>query len=180
MRTGQARPTVAVLLPGSGSDQVFVTAVFERPLAALGIRLVAPAPEPGAGVVAAMVRALDTMAGPTALVGGVSLGAHVATAWAARNPGRHHGLLLALPGWLGAPGAAPAAVLARATADAVHRDGLPATLASVHADAPPWLAAELDRAWRGYGHGLAAALWTAAGTTAPTTAELATVEITAG
>jgi hypothetical protein len=36
----------AVLLPGTGSDEVFVQAVFARPLAAFGIGLIEPGSPP--------------------------------------------------------------------------------------------------------------------------------------
>jgi pimeloyl-ACP methyl ester carboxylesterase len=184
VRTGIRRPAVAVLLPGSGSDHVFVAAAFAQPLAMLGIRLIAPPPVAGSDVVRAMRRALratiDGVSGG-ALVGGVSLGAHVAAGWAARNPGRCAGLLLALPAWLGPPAGAPAAVAAQASADAVRRDGVGRTLAEVRATAGQrWLADELDRAWRGYGDALADSLAAAAATTAPSTDELRRLTVPAG
>ena len=181
MRTFPERPTVAVVLPGTASDQVFVTAVFAGPLASLGIRLVAPPPVAGAGVVRAMIAALDAETTPGALVGGVSLGAHVAASWAVRRPGRAAGLLLAMPAWLGEPAPdAPAAMAARASAAAVRADGVDATLAGVRAGTPAWLADELDRAWRGHGPGLADTLDAAAGTPAPTAEELRSLAVPAG
>jgi len=185
MRDGLLRRAVAVLLAGSGSDHVFVTAAFGQPLAALGIRLVAPPPRPGRGTVAAMWHELDRAsatpaAGTELLVGGISLGAHVATGWAARHPGRCAGLLLALPAWLGAPGAAPAAVAAADAARAVRRDGVHRTLGQIRAGAPGWLADELDRSWRWYGSGLADSLHAAAGAVAPTAGELRAVQLPAG
>jgi pimeloyl-ACP methyl ester carboxylesterase len=173
-----------VLLAGSGSDHVFVTAVFAQPLAALGIRLVAAPPAAGAGVVEDMWRSLDSAADPGTLVGGISLGAHLAARWAAANPGGCAGLLLALPGWVGAPGgpvAAPAAAAALASAAAVRRDGVPGALAAVHASAPArWVAAELDRAWRAHGEHLADALRVAAATPGPTPEELGGLALPAG
>ena len=173
-----------MLLPGSGSDHVFVASAFAQPLAACGVRLVAPPPVAGRGVVDAMWRALDAATGEhgtNLLVGGVSLGAHVAATWAARHPGRCAGLLIALPGWVGPPGYAPAAVAARASADAVRRDGLEATLTAVRTTAGPrWVADELDRAWRGYGSALAESLHAAAATPAPTTGELRRLALPAG
>ena len=110
---GRPFPETATLLPGSGSDEVFVAAAFGRPLAAWGSRLVAPRPVAGGSVVtgyraaldAAMNAALDALPrpdpvrGPThhpapeapgpaqvpVLVGGVSLGAQVAAVWAAER-----------------------------------------------------------------------------------------------
>jgi pimeloyl-ACP methyl ester carboxylesterase len=84
-----SRAPVAVLLPGSGSTADFVHRAFDRPLAAAGYRLVAPEPQPGPGVVAAAAAALAGALRQhrVALVGGVSLGAHVATSWAAAAAG---------------------------------------------------------------------------------------------
>lgn len=184
MQDSPGRPAVAVLLPGSGSDHLFVASAFAQPLAMLGIRLIAPPPVAGSGVVHALDDALCLAAQEHAdgnpggvLVGGVSLGAHVAAGWAVRNPGRCAGLLLALPGWLGSPAGAPAALAALASADAVRRDGLDRTLAQVRATigstpSQRWLADELDRAWRGYGDALADSLRAAAAATAPTADEL--------
>lgn len=179
-----SRPVVpcrAVLLPGSGSDEVFVRAAFQRPLAALGITLRAPAPRPGPGLVTGMLEALDEAAGDgPAIVGGISLGAHVAAGWAAEHPDRCGGLLLAMPGWLGEPGDLPAAVSARVAADAIERDGLPAALAAATAPVAPWLAAELRRAWRRQGAALAPAMRAAAVSGAPTESALAGVTVAAG
>lgn len=189
MLPSRYRPAVAILLPGSGSDHVFVASAFAQPLASLGIHLVAPPPLPGSTVVSAMWHALDSAAGvggAAVLVGGVSLGAHVATSWAARNPDRCAGLLLALPGWLGPAhsmraDAAPAAAAARASAAAVRRDGVDRTLAEVRATVRQrWLADELDRAWRGYGAGLADSLDAAAASAAPTAQELSRLWLPAG
>lgn len=171
-----------MLLAGTASDQVFVADVFEQPLAAWGIRLVAPPPTPGHGVVSAMMAALDAAPpGPGLLVGGVSLGAHAAARWAVRHPARIGGLLLAMPAWLGQPGpAAPAAAAARASATALRKAGLSATLDQVRATAAPWLADELERAWLGYGDQLAATLETAAATAAPTARQLRALTVPVG
>jgi pimeloyl-ACP methyl ester carboxylesterase len=83
---------IAVILPGAGSSADFVARAFGPALRAAGYELVAPAPVPGPGLVRDAVRALDDAAaacGPALrLVGGVSLGAHLAARWAAaRTPG---------------------------------------------------------------------------------------------
>lgn len=105
----------AVLLPGGGSDEVFVTAAFARPLEAVGLRLVAPRPHPGGAVVTGYREELDRAVGsgsgsgsdsdsvtgppfartPDAgalvaglLVGGMSLGATIAVRWAAERAAR--------------------------------------------------------------------------------------------
>jgi len=80
---------VAVVLPGAGSSADFVRRAFERPLREAGYALVAPSPVPGADLVAAAYRSLDLAAaehGPRLrVVGGVSLGAHVAARWTATH-----------------------------------------------------------------------------------------------
>ncbi|HKN97867.1 MAG TPA: alpha/beta hydrolase, partial [Pseudonocardiaceae bacterium] len=66
----------AVVLPGTGSDEVFVEAVFGAPLAAAGLRLVAPEPCHGAELADRHLAALDAAAdryGPI-VAGGISLG----------------------------------------------------------------------------------------------------------
>ncbi|MDN5859217.1 MAG: alpha/beta hydrolase [Pseudonocardia sp.] len=175
-----------MLLPGSGSDDRFVRSVFAAPLAAFGIPVVTPAPEPGADVVAGYRAVLDAAAATPCplVVGGVSFGAHVAAAWAVRHRAelgdRLRGVLAALPAWTGAAGAAPAARAALGTAELVRSAGVAAALAQVRAGSPPWLAAELGRSWPRYGDGLAAALEAAAAEPAPTDAELACLEVPVG
>jgi pimeloyl-ACP methyl ester carboxylesterase len=172
---------VAVLLPGTGSDEIFVRSAFERPLAAVGVRAVTPRPEPGSGLGAAFLAALDLAAENSTqgavLAGGISFGAHLAAEWALLNPERCAGLLLALPAWNGKPGDSPAAVSARLGADTVRADGIEAALSTVH---QPWLAAELGRAWHGYGDDLADSLQAAADRPAPTLEELAGLGVPVG
>ena len=168
------------MLPGSGSDEVFLRSVFADALTAVGVDLVAPAPRRGGDVVAGYRAALDAAGPDPVLVGGISLGAHVAARWAAAAPrGRVAGLLLALPAWTGSPGAAPAAVMARATAARARSGGVAAAMAAT-AGAPSWLVAELGRAWAGYGTGLAPALEAAAGEPAPAAAELSGLDVPVG
>ncbi|WP_018684673.1 alpha/beta fold hydrolase [Actinokineospora enzanensis] len=173
---------VAVLLPGTGSDEVFVRDVFSRPLRAVGLRLCAPRPQPGKDLVKAYLAALDAAAADgQVIVGGISLGAHLAAGWALRNPDRCAGLLLALPAWSGCPTAdTPAALAARYSAADVRARGTAAALASATAGVPGWLAAELSRAWTGYGSGLADALEIGAEHPAPALAELAMIMAPAG
>ncbi|CAM2973489.1 alpha/beta hydrolase [Saccharomonospora xinjiangensis] len=173
----------AVLLPGTGSDETFVHAVFARPLASFGVMVIAPPPPPGAAVVSAYPAQLDRLAdeaGQPLLVGGVSLGAHLATAWAVRNQGRCAGVLAALPAWNGPSAAAPAAVAANASSDLIERHGLDTALALATRDVAPWLADELSRAWRRHGAGLAASLRAAARHPAPELAELRTLDVPVG
>jgi pimeloyl-ACP methyl ester carboxylesterase len=175
-----------MLLPGSGSDEVFVTAAFTRPLGALGLRLVAPRPAPGASVVASYLEALELAveSDAGAVVGGVSLGAQVAVRWAADRAARGlpgpGGLLLALPAWTGEPGDAPAAVAARATSAALRRDGLAAVVAEARANTPAWLGTELARAWTRHGAGLAESFETTAKTPGPTREQLAGLGVPVG
>jgi pimeloyl-ACP methyl ester carboxylesterase len=169
----------AVLLPGTASDEVFVRSVFEGPLRAVGVSLVAPTPRPASDLVRAHFAIFTnaSAAGPI-LAGGISLGAHLAVEWALANPDRCAGLLLALPAFNGAPGDAPAAVSARLSASAVRAHGLDATLAAV--DAEPWLGAELDRAWRRTGADLAESLDIAATRPAPAISDLARIHVPTG
>jgi pimeloyl-ACP methyl ester carboxylesterase len=178
-----ARTPLAVLLPGTGSDDVFVRSAFEIPLAAVGIRSLTPAPRPGPELGEDFLAALDRAAKDGTdgvLAGGISFGAHLAAEWALRNPDRCAGLLIALPAWHGDAGDSPAAVSARLAAATVHREGVEAALRAVKDSADPWLAEELSRAWRGYGDGLADSLRAAAGRPAPALAELAGLDIPVG
>jgi pimeloyl-ACP methyl ester carboxylesterase len=174
---------LAVLLPGTGSDDVFVRSVFDVPLAAVGIRTVAPCPSPGASLGESLLAALDTASEHSTsgvLAGGISFGAHLAAEWAVRNPGRCAGLLLALPAWNGSPDDSPAALSARLGADAVRTNGTEAALRTVGESVDPWLVDELGRAWRGYGDELADSLRAAATRPAPTLEELSTLDIPVG
>jgi pimeloyl-ACP methyl ester carboxylesterase len=173
-----------VVLPGSGSDAAFVQAAFGAPLRAIGVALHAVAPRSGGDVVAGYRAALDAALaepGPV-LVGGVSLGAHVAAAWAAErgNADGPAGLLLALPAWTGPPGDAPAAAAAMATAAQVRAGGVAGAVAAARAGSPPWLGDELARAWSGYGDGLADALEAAAAEPAPDAAALRSITVPVG
>ncbi|WP_167121346.1 alpha/beta hydrolase [Amycolatopsis viridis] len=171
----------AVLLPGTGSDEVFVRSVFAGPLDAFGIRTHALAPPRGAAVTVGLLTALDAAAsGGPVLAGGISLGAHLAAEWAVRHPGRCAGLLLAMPAWCGDPDDAPASLAARASADLVTRHGVAGALRLATAGVAPWLAGELTRAWQRHGDGLAAGLRAAAAHPAPTPDELASIEVPVG
>jgi len=187
---GPVTGPVAVLLAGAGSSAAFVRRAFGPALA--DHELVAVRPVPGPTVVAAAVAALDAAAvayGPRLrLVGGVSLGAHVAarwaagraTPWAARLGARRDlaGLLLALPAWTGAPGSVAAAT--GAAADQVERLGTAGALAAARAGGVDWVAAELAAAWPAYGDRLAATLRAAAATPGPSVAELRALDLPVG
>lgn len=166
------RGVTVVLLPGTGSDDEYIHRAFCHPLHRAGAVPVAPVPEP-AGLIAGYLTALDRAAdrGPIA-VGGVSLGAAVATAWALQHPDRTVGVLAALPAWTGDPATAPAGAAARHTAQLLRRDGLAATVTQMRATSPAWLADELTRSWTNQWPQLPDALEDAAGYTAPQLTEL--------
>jgi pimeloyl-ACP methyl ester carboxylesterase len=170
-----------VLLPGAGSDQLFLASAFGGPLADFGITLVAPAL--GLRGPAALDAALGGADGRL-LVGGVSLGAQVAVEWAAALPGpaarRLAGLLLVMPAWTDGPDDAPAALAAAASARTLRTHGLAAALAQVRSGAPGWLGDELSRAWTAHGPGLADELAAAATRRGPGLAALRAVSAPVG
>lgn len=162
-----------LLLPGTASDEVFVRSVFAEPLSQVGAVLTAPRVRTLSERLTAIENA---SAGHPIVVGGVSLGAHVAASWAVRNPDRCAGLILALPAWTGAPNGAPAAQAAKVSAEIVTNHGLETALQGTSG----WLRAELDRAWRGYGDQLVPHLEEAAESPAPTLDELKTLDVPTG
>lgn len=179
---GGSGGAVAVLLPGAGSSAEFVARAFTAPLAAAGYEAVPVEPEPGPGVVAAAAAALDAAGrayGPRLrLVGGVSLGAHVAVRWAAAAGHPLDGLVLALPAWTGGPG--PVAAATAAAAAEVERLGTAGALERAARAGVPWVAAELAAAWPRYGDRLAPTLRAAAASPGPTAAELRSVRAPVG
>ncbi|MFV9633236.1 alpha/beta hydrolase [Mycobacterium neumannii] len=178
--TVSLRGVTTVLLPGTGSDDNFVYRAFSSALHEQGATLVTPAPQPHR-LVAGYRDALDDAArsGPIA-VGGVSIGAAVATAWALTHPGRTVAVLAALPAWTGSPQHAPAAAAARHSAELLRRDGLAATSAAMRASSPLWLGDELTRSWLGQWPALPEAMEEAANYVAPTCAELAGLAVPLG
>ncbi|MGV0605531.1 alpha/beta hydrolase [Mycolicibacterium sp. XJ1904] len=178
--TVSLRGVTTVLLPGTGSDDDFVYRAFSAALHEQGATLVTPAPQPHR-LVAGYRDALDDAArsGPIA-VGGVSIGAAVATAWALTHPGRTVAVLAALPAWTGSPQHAPAAAAARHSAELLRRDGLAATSAAMRASSPLWLGDELTRSWLGQWPALPEAMEEAANYVAPTCAELAGLAVPLG
>ena len=167
------RGITTVLLPGTGSDGDYVYRAFSGPLREVGALLVAPPPQPDR-LIDGYLSALDDAArdGPIG-VGGVSIGAAVAAAWALAHPDRTIAVLAALPAWAGAPAAAPAALAARHSASQLRTDGLAATTTQMRASSPPWLAEELARSWRAQWPQLPDAMEEAAAYVAPSCAELA-------
>ena len=174
------RGKTVVVLPGTGSDDDYVNRVFSPTLHGSGAAVITPRPDPGA-LVAGYLAALDDAArsGPI-VVGGISIGAAVATAWALDHPSDAVGVLAALPAWTGPPHTAPAAAAARHTAELLRRDGLAATIADMRASSPAWLADELTRSWAGQWPGLPDAMLEAAGYGAPTVDELTGLAVPLG
>lgn len=166
------RGVSAVVLPGTGSDDDYVARAFGEPLRDAGARLLAPPPQPRR-LIDGYRNDVDHAArdGPI-VVGGVSIGAAVAVAWALEHPERTIAVLVALPAWTGAPDDSPASIAARYSARQLRDDGLDATTAHMRASSPPWLAEELTRSWRGQWPDLPDAMDEAAGYVAPTDTQL--------
>lgn len=158
----------AVILPGTGSDARFAADAFEPALTAAGITTEPVAPDPSA-VVSGYRRALDAAASTHGriIVGGISIGAVVAVAWALEHPDRVVGVLAALPPWSGEPADAPAAASARFTAQQLIDEGLATVIDAMSASSPPWLAATLRRSWTAQWPDLPSALMEAADCSAP-------------
>ena len=162
-----------VAIPGAGSDADFVHRAFGPAAARCGLTLVAL--EPSTDLVDGHLRRLDEMAatsGPL-VVGGVSIGAAIALAWALNHDCA--GVWAALPAWSGDPAKAPGAAGAAATAAALARDGLETTIAAMAASSPPWLATELSRSWRALHPALGGHLTQAAQFHGPTMTEISTL-----
>lgn len=169
-----------MLLPGTGSDDNYVYRAFSGPLQQVGAVVLTPPPQPDR-LIDGYLSALDDAAhtGPIG-VGGVSIGAAVAAAWALAHPDRAVAVLAALPPWTGAPGSAPAALAARYSAAQLRRDGLAATTTQMRASSPLWLADELARSWRGQWPQLPDAMEEAAAYVAPSCAELTRLAVPLG
>ncbi|OSC37476.1 hypothetical protein [Mycobacterium decipiens] len=174
------RGVTTVLLPGTGSDDDYVHRAFSGPLRGAGAQLVTPRPRPDQ-LIDGYLAALDDAArtGPIG-VGGVSIGAAVAAAWALAHPDRTVAVLAALPAWTGTPGSAPAAHAARFSASQLRRTGLSATTTQLRASSPPWLAEELARSWRAQWPQLPDAMEEAAAYIAPSRAELTRLAVPLG
>ncbi|HYO02030.1 MAG TPA: alpha/beta hydrolase [Mycobacterium sp.] len=169
------RGVTVVLLPGTGSDDDYVYRAFSAALHDVGAIVMTTAPEPPQ-LVTGYLHALDNAArlGPIA-VGGISIGAAVATSWALAHPAKALAVLAGLPAWTGAPDVAAAALAARYSAQVLRRDGLASAISQMRASSPPWLGDELTRSWVGQWPGLPDAMDTAAGYVAPTRQELETL-----
>ncbi|MCV7348359.1 alpha/beta fold hydrolase [Mycolicibacterium rhodesiae] len=174
------RGVTAVLLPGTGSDDDYVYRAFAGPLHGVGAVVVTPAPQPSR-LVAGYLDALDDAArGGPVIVGGVSIGAAVALAWALAHPGHAVAVLAALPAWSGAAQTAPAALSARHTAHQLRTEGLVATTTQMRASSPAWLADELARSWLAQWPLLPDAMEDAAGYVAPGVAEIGRLGVPMG
>ncbi|WP_370061796.1 alpha/beta fold hydrolase [Mycobacterium sp. MAA66] len=178
--TVDLRGVTTVLLPGTGSDDDYVRRAFGSALRQAGAVMCAPAPIPQR-LIAGYLQALDDAAREAPiLVGGVSLGAAVATNWALAHPDRAIGVLAALPAWTGAPDEAPAALAARYSAQQLREIGLDAAVAGMRAGSPAWLADELTRSWTAQWPALPDAMDEAAGYLAPTSGELEQLTVPMG
>lgn len=174
------RGVVTVLLPGTGSDDDYLTRALAGPLEQAGAVVLSVAPDPQ-HLVSGYWEALDSAlhetlhrSGDSGLiaVGGVSLGAALAAKWACAHPRNTAAVLAVLPPWTGTPDGAPAAVSARHTAATLRRDGLEATTAAMRSSSPQWLADELARSWRRQWPALPDAMDEAAAYAAPEAADL--------
>ncbi|MCV7358203.1 alpha/beta hydrolase [Mycolicibacterium fluoranthenivorans] len=177
------RGVTTVLLAGTGSDDDYVYRAFSGALHEVGAVLVTPPPQPEqliAGYLAALDEAARGDERNIIAVGGVSIGAAVATSWALAHPAHTVAVLVALPAWTGPPDGAPAALSARHTAQLLRTDGLAATVATMRASSPSWLGEELTRSWLAQWPALPDAMDAAAGHVSPTSAELATLPVPMG
>lgn len=164
-----------VLLPGTGSDDRFIHRAFSGALSEIGAVVVTPPPQPHRlieGYRDDLDRAASAAHPRPIAVGGVSIGAAVAAAWALSHPRSVVAVLGALPAWTGAPDAAPAALAAHHSAEVLRRDGLASATAQMQTSTPAWLAEELTRSWAGQWPALPEAMDQAARYVAPSVGDL--------
>lgn len=188
---GDPRAPAAVLVHGVGSTGEFAARCWAGCVAA-GYRLVTydlrghaastRVDDPGAQSLTHHVRDLAAVVAETGarVVGGTSLGAHVAAAYALAATSLD-ALLLAIPGWLGTGSAT--ALANAAVADEIEARGVPATLARIAADpaVPRWVVIELERSWSLHTQAsLVAAFRAVAADVAPDLGALASVPVAAG
>jgi pimeloyl-ACP methyl ester carboxylesterase len=178
--TVDLRGVTTVLLPGTGSDDDYVHRAFGSAVHRAGATLCTPAPTPR-GLIAGYWQALDQAGSREPIVvGGVSLGAAVATNWALAHPERTVAVLAALPAWTGLPDAAPAALAARYSAQQLREIGLDAAITAMRAGSPQWLADELTRSWSAQWPELPDAMEEAADYVGPSTAQLRQLSVPLG
>jgi pimeloyl-ACP methyl ester carboxylesterase len=174
------RGVTTVLLAGAGSDDDYVYRAFSAALHDVGAVVVTPAPQPDR-LIDGYRDALDNAARAEPIaVGGLSIGAAVAAAWALAHPGHAIAVLAALPPWTGEPDTAPAALTARHSAEMLRREGLASATAQMRASSPPWLADELTRSWVGQWPALPDAMDEAARFVAPTCGQLERLAVPMG
>ena len=174
------RGLTVVLLAGTGSDDDYVYRAFATALHDVGASVVTPAPQPDRLIDGYLEDLDDAGRSGTIAVGGVSIGAAVAATWALSHPTRTAAVLAALPAWTGAPDNAPAALLAKASARVLRRDGLASAVSQMRASSPAWLADELTRSWVGQWPALPDAMEAAAAYVAPTSAQFETLAVPMG
>ena len=174
------RGVTTVLLAGTGSDDDYVYRAFSDALHDVGAVVVTPAPQPERLIDGYRDALDDASRGAPIAVGGISLGAAVAAAWALAHPGHAVGVLTALPAWTGEPAGAPAALAARHSAQMLRRDGLAAATAQMRSGSPAWLADELTRSWVGQWPALPDAMDEAARYVAPTSEQLEALAVPMG
>jgi len=178
--TVDLRGVTVVLLPGTGSDDNYVRRAFGAALTPAGGTLHTPAPDPRR-LIESYLEALDDAARDAPIVvGGVSLGAAVATNWALAHPDRAVAVLAALPAWTGAPDAAPAALAARYSAQQLREIGLDDAVSAMRSGSPDWLGAELARSWTAQWPALPEAMEQAAAYVGPSTEDLARLAVPMG
>jgi pimeloyl-ACP methyl ester carboxylesterase len=188
---GDAAAPAAVVASGVGSTGEFAARCWSG-CASAGYRRVTydlrghaastPLADPAEQTLAHHVRDLAALADATGarVVGGTSLGAHVAASYAASGAPLD-ALLLAIPGWLGA--GSPTALANAAVADELASTGVAATLARIAADpvVPRWVVIELERSWPLHDpRSLVAAFRAVAADAAPDVAALRGVRAAAG
>jgi pimeloyl-ACP methyl ester carboxylesterase len=187
VRVDEGSAPVAVLGHGAGSTSAFVRACLADAVRSRGWR-VATYEHRGHGPVvlrdpqllslqhiADDLGAVAEAVGASA-VGGISLGAHAAVHWAARQPpGRVDTLMVVCPAWTGTPDRVAAANAQQA--DRLESLGLQGCLEEVRAHAPPWLAREVSAWWSSHDLvSLCAVLRTLAGQAAPDEPMLAALD----
>jgi pimeloyl-ACP methyl ester carboxylesterase len=182
---------IALLGHGAGSTPTFVRACLAGPLRTRGWRMATWEMRGHGKVVlrdptrlgiedhAADLGALADAIGARH-VGGISLGAHAAVAWAATQPAdRLDGLLVVCPAWTGEPD--EVADLNRRQAEELERLGLQGALEAVDASAPPWMAAEVRDWWSRHDfESLCQGLRTLSGQPAPTLETLSRIRTRTG